>query len=86
VEFEPSPKYLLSLLSPVGGEEEAKKIVDKATQSAGLPKKLMYEIDDFIKICEALRAEGGRVGVMGMNGITQARCYKVMNLLTLKKR
>jgi hypothetical protein len=43
VEFEPSPKYLLSLLSPVGAEEEAKKIVDKATQSAGLPKKLMYE-------------------------------------------
>jgi len=85
VEFEPSPKYLLSLLSPVGGEEEAKKIVNKAIQRAGLPKKLMYEIDDFIKICEALKLEGGRVRVIGTNGITQARCYRAMNLLTLKK-
>jgi hypothetical protein len=84
VEFEPSYRYLLSLLTPSTLEEEANKILDDAIRSASLPKQSKYEIDDFIKICEELRKKEGRIRVVGLTGITQARCYRTLQ--TLAKR
>jgi hypothetical protein len=79
MEFEPSSKYLISLLSPSIGEEEASKLIREAIYSAGLiPKQSNYEFDEFIRICEELRKKGGRTRIVGLTGITQARCSRTL--------
>jgi hypothetical protein len=84
MEFEPSYRYLLSLLTPSSSEEEASKLIDESIRNARLPKQENYELDDFIKICEGLRKKEGRIRVVGLTGITQARCYRTLQ--TLAKR
>jgi hypothetical protein len=80
MEFEPSFKYLRSLLSPSIGEEEAARLIGEATQSAGLiPKEANYETDEFMKICEQLVNKGGRTRIVGLTGITQARCHRTLH-------
>jgi hypothetical protein len=79
MEFEPTLKYLISLLSPSIGEEEASKLIREAVYSAGLiPKQTNYEIDEFIRICEELRKKRDRAKIVGLTGITQARCYRTL--------
>jgi hypothetical protein len=78
MEFEPSYRYLLSLLTPSSSEEEASKLIDESIRNARLPKQENYELDDFIKICEGLRKKEGRIRVVGLTGITQARCYRTL--------
>ena len=78
VEFAPSYNYLVGLLSQAGSEEESKAAVDEAIANAGLPKKLIYDVDDFIKICEQLRKKGGRIGIVATASITQARCFRIL--------
>jgi hypothetical protein len=78
MEFEPSYAYLISSLSQVGGEEEATKLLEEAIRSSRLQKQSKYEIDDFLKICEELKKKEGRIKVIGLNGITQARCYRTL--------
>jgi hypothetical protein len=77
-EFTPSYSYLVGLISQVGGEEEGKRILDEAITNAGLPKKIIYDVDDFIKICEWLRKKGGRIGIIATASITQARCFRML--------
>jgi len=80
MEFEPSFKYLRSLLSPSVGEEEATKVIREAIYSAGLvPKATDYEIIEFMKICEQLMNKGGRTRIVGLTGITQARCHRTLH-------
>jgi hypothetical protein len=78
MEFTPTYNYLVTLLSQAGSEEESRRFVEEAIRSAMLPKKIDYEIDDFIKICEELRKKGGRVGVVATASITQARCFRIL--------
>ena len=80
MEFEPSFKYLRSLLSPSVGEEEAAKIIREALYSAGLiPKETRYGLDEFMKICEQLMNKRGRTRIVGLTGITQARCHRTLH-------
>jgi hypothetical protein len=72
------PPYLISLLTPSSSEEEASKLIDEAIRNAWLPKQSSYELDDFIRICEELRKKEGRIRVIGLTGITQARCYRTL--------
>jgi hypothetical protein len=83
MEFEPSFKYLRSLLSPGVGEEEATKVIREAIYSAGLvPKETSYKIVEFMKICEQLINKGGRTRIVGLTGMTQARCHRTLQGLT----
>ena len=83
MEFEPSFKYLRSLLSPRVGEEEATKVIREAIYSSGLvPKETNYEIVEFMKICEQLMNKGGRTRIVGLTGMTQARCHRTLQGLT----
>jgi hypothetical protein len=80
MEFEPSFKYLRSLLSPSVGEEEAARLIEEATHSAGsIPKEASYETNEFMKICEQLMNKGGRTRIVGLTGITQARCHRTLH-------
>jgi hypothetical protein len=79
MDFEPTLKYLASLLASGVGEEEANRLVREAAFSAGFtPSGLHYKIDDFIKICEKLKDKGGRAKIVGLTGVTQARCYRTL--------
>jgi hypothetical protein len=83
MEFEPSFKYLMSLLSSSVDEEEAAKIIREAIYSAGLTlKETNYEIDEFMKVCEQLMNRGGKTRIVGLTGMTPARCYRTLHGLT----
>jgi hypothetical protein len=84
MEFEPSIRYLISLVNPSIGEEEASEIIREAIYSTGLiPNQTNYEFDEFIRICEELRKrKEGRIRIVGLTGITQARCYRTLQGLT----
>jgi hypothetical protein len=87
MEFEPSYRYLLSLLTPSTPEEEANKLIREAIYSARLVlKQENYELDDFIRICEGLRKKGGRIRIVGLTGITQARCYRTLQGLAKRTK
>jgi hypothetical protein len=81
MEFELSYRYLISLLASGTSGEKANKILDEAIRLAWLPKQSTYEIDDFIKICEQLKKEEGRIRIIGMAGIAQARCYRTIQTI-----
>ena len=78
MEFTPTYTYLVTLLAQAGSEGESRKLVEEAISNAKLIKKVSYEVDDFIKICEELRRNGGRIGVVATSSITQARCYRIL--------
>ena len=87
MDFEPTLKYLATLLTPSAGEEEANRLVREAAFSAGFtPSESHYKIDDFIKICEKLRDKGGRATMVGLTGVTQARCYRTLRGMDKKFR
>jgi hypothetical protein len=78
MEFTPTYTYLVTLLAQAGSEDESRKLVEEAISNVKLVKKVSYEVDDFIKICEELRRNGGRIGVVATASITQARCYRIL--------
>jgi hypothetical protein len=88
MEFELSIKYLISLVNPSIGEEEAREVIREAIFSAGLIlKQTNYEFDEFIRICEELsKSKEGRIRIVGLTGITQARCYRALQGLTKATR
>jgi hypothetical protein len=81
MEFEPSYRYLMSLLTPSSTEEEAANLLDEAIRSSWLPKLPVYELDDFIKVCEELKKKGGELKIIAMSCIAQARCYKALKII-----
>jgi hypothetical protein len=80
MEFELSYRYLVSALSQSGDEAESRKLIDGAIFNIGLPKQPIYESEDFIRICGELRKEGGRIGTIATASITQARCFRILEL------
>jgi hypothetical protein len=57
-EFEPSYRYLVSLLGSRAGEEEATRAIRETICSAGLlQKQSSCEISNFLCICEEIRGK-----------------------------
>jgi hypothetical protein len=76
LEFKLTFEYLVGLLIPAVEEAEAKRVIKKAVNSAGLsPHYSNYEFADFLKICDELMKEEGTTRIAGLTGITQARCW-----------
>jgi hypothetical protein len=85
MDFEPTYSYLTSVLS-LGNDEEASKLLDGVILSSGVPKLEKYEINDFIKLCEGLGREGGRIKIISMSSIAQARCYRALKIMEERKK
>lgn len=60
-------------------------MVDEVIRNAWLPKRPKYGLDDFIKIFEELKKKGGRTRIVGLTGITQARCYRTLKMIEERK-
>jgi hypothetical protein len=79
MEFEPSFRYLESMLSPALDKDKATEVLKEAIYSTGLiPKGTNYEIDEFMKICEQLMKKEGRIRIAGLTCMTQARCHRTL--------
>jgi hypothetical protein len=81
VEFEPTYQYLVDSLMPVSSERDAVRLVDRAIRTAGMEKRVLYEIEEFINICMSLTKEDDRrVRTIGFSATTQARACKLAKL------
>ena len=52
---------MLLLLSPVTGDSNARRILNRATRIAGVGGKGQLTEDDVLRVCAALSVEGGAV-------------------------
>jgi hypothetical protein len=87
MEFEPSYQFLIDSLTPVSSEKEAVSVVNRAILNVRVEKRTLYEVDDFIRICQELTTgEDRRIRTIGFSSITQARTYRLLKTSEKFKR
>ena len=60
-------KDMLLLLSPVTGDGQARRILNRATRIAGIGAKAELTEEDILRVCAALSVEGGAVQQIAEN-------------------
>lgn len=78
-DFEPTLSYLVNKLkSGLGSETEARKVIENAVRDATLPiKDGVYDISEFIEICNALKKQKGYPSFIANIVLTHAYLYKM---------